>query len=122
MNKKESYIKESVRNCMKEIEREKIYNDAKLITKMFIPNDEKFMTGTVWTDKERQAMRTTLDDYLDRGELVYLDRHITRLESQVAEYRASRDYYATLAQEQFDTLTILKKLQAQYGRDNNTSD
>ena len=66
--------------------------------------------------------RNPLKEYLDRGEVVYLDRHITRLESQVAEYRASRDYYATLAQEQFDTLTILKKLQAQYGRDNNTSD
>lgn len=69
-----------------------------------------------------EKQKTSLEEFLEKGEIVYLERHISRVETKLADTRTARDHYATEAQEMLDTLTILKKLRERYGRDNPPSD
>ena len=59
---------------------------------------------------------SSLDDYIERGEIVFLERHITELESRLAESKDAQGQIAQYVHDLTNTVKLLKKVQEFYVR------
>ena len=56
------------------------------------------------------------NDYIDKGEIVFLDRHITDLESKLCESREAQGQILKYVHELGNTIELLKKVRDFYVR------
>ena len=57
-----------------------------------------------------------LDDYIEQGEIVFLDRHITELESRLAESQDAKSQVSKYVYDLGNTVELLKKVRDFYVR------
>lgn len=57
-----------------------------------------------------------LDEYIEKGEIVFLERHITELESRLAESKDAKSQISQYVYDLGNTITTLKKIMEFYVR------
>ena len=59
---------------------------------------------------------SNLDEYIDKEEIVFLDRHVTDLESRLAEAKDAQSQMAQYVYDLTNTVQLLKKIRDFYVR------
>lgn len=57
-----------------------------------------------------------LDEYIDKGEIVFLDRHISDVETRLAESKDAQSQIAQYVYDLSNTVDLLKKIRDFYVR------
>lgn len=59
---------------------------------------------------------SNLDDYIEKGEIVFLERHLSELESRLAESKDAQSQISQYVYDLTNTVELLKKIRDFYVR------